>query len=117
MHSEKESGALRDILRNIKLAEQFARDHTVETLQADEKTLYAVVRSLEIISEASRRVSDDVKSRHPHIEWREMAAAGNVYRHNYEDVTARRVWNTLLVHLAPLRVAVEQELGRKDLPD
>lgn len=117
MRSEKESAALREILRNIELAEQFALGHTFETLQADEKTLYTVVRSLEIISEASRRVSDDAKSRHPHIEWREMAAAGNVYQHNYEDVTARRVWSTLLVHLAPLRVAVEQELGRKDLPD
>jgi uncharacterized protein with HEPN domain len=40
-----------------------------------------------------------------------MAAAGNVYRHNYEDVTARRVWNTLQEHLAPLRIAVEQELA------
>jgi uncharacterized protein with HEPN domain len=65
MRSEKESGALREILRNIELAEQFARGHTFETLQADEKTPYAVVRGLEIISEASRRVSDDAKSRHP----------------------------------------------------
>jgi hypothetical protein len=60
-------------------------------LQADEKTLYAVVRSLEIISEASRRLTDEVKARHANIEWREMAAAGNVYRHSYEDVTARRL--------------------------
>jgi len=41
-----------------------------------------------------------------------MAAAGNVYRHNYEDVTARRVWKTLHEHLAALRIAVEQELAR-----
>ena len=46
------------------------------------------------------------------VEWREMAAAGNVYRHNYEDVTARRVWKTLQEHLVPLRIAVEQELAR-----
>jgi uncharacterized protein with HEPN domain len=59
MRSEKESGALREILRNIELAGQFGRGHTVETLQADEKTLYAIVRSLEIILEASRRVSDE----------------------------------------------------------
>jgi uncharacterized protein with HEPN domain len=111
MPSERETAALREILRNIDLAEQFARGHSFESLQGDEKTLYAVVRSLEIISEASRRVSEEVKARHPHIEWREMAGAGNVYRHNYEDVTARRVWNTLQVHLPRLRSAIEQELA------
>jgi uncharacterized protein with HEPN domain len=111
MPSEKESGALREILRNIKLAEQFTQGHTFATLQVDEKTLYAVVRSLEIISEASRRLTDELKARHTNVEWREMAAAGNVYRHSYEDVTARRVWKTLHDHLPALRTVVEEELG------
>jgi uncharacterized protein with HEPN domain len=39
-----------------------------------------------IISEASRRLSDELKARHAGVPWREMAAAGNFYRHNYEDV-------------------------------
>jgi uncharacterized protein with HEPN domain len=74
--------------------------------------LYAVIRSLEIISEASRRLSDELKARHPGILWREMAAAGNFYRHpNYEDVTPRRVWKTRQEDLVPLRAVIEQELG------
>lgn len=81
-------------------------------MQSDEKTLYAVVRSLEIISEASRRLTGELKARHPSIEWREMAAAGNVYRHSYEDVTARRVWKTRQDHLPALRAVVETEIGR-----
>ncbi len=110
MSSEKESGALREILRNIELATQFTQGHTLVTLQADEKTLYAVVRSLEIISEASPRLTDELKARHPNIEWREMAAAGNVDWHVYEDVTARRVWKTLQDHLPALRAVVDREL-------
>jgi len=43
-----------------------------------------------------------LKARYPAIPWREMAAAGNFYRHNYEDVTPRRVWKTLQQDL-PLR--------------
>jgi uncharacterized protein with HEPN domain len=39
-----------------------------------------------------------------------MAAAGNVYRHDYEDVTARRVWKTLQDRLPALRAAIEEEL-------
>jgi uncharacterized protein with HEPN domain len=95
MLSEKESGALRDMLRHIDLAEQFARSHNYQSLRDDLKALYAIIRSLEIISEASRRLSDELKARNPDIPWREMAAAGNFYRHNYEDVTPRRVWKTV----------------------
>jgi uncharacterized protein with HEPN domain len=112
MRSERESGALRDMLRHIDLAEQFAHGHSYESLRDDLQALYAVIRSLEIISEASRRLSDELKARHTGIPWREMAAAGNFYRHNYEDVTARRVWKTLLEDLPPLRASVDQELKR-----
>jgi len=45
------------------------------------------------------------------ISWREMAAAGNFYRHNYEDVLPRRVWKTLREDLPPLRAVIEHELG------
>jgi uncharacterized protein with HEPN domain len=112
MPSEKERGALRDMLRHIDLAEQFAHGHSYESLRDNLQALYAVIRSLEIISEASRRLSDDLKSRHTGIPWREMAAAGNFYRHNYEDVTPRRVWKTLHEDLPSLRASVDQELKR-----
>ncbi|MEA2891184.1 MAG: hypothetical protein QOI05_1977 [Bradyrhizobium sp.] len=112
MLSEKERGALRDMLRHIDLAEQFSHGHSYESLRDNLQALYAVIRSLEIISEASRRLSDELKARHADIPWREMAAAGNFYRHDYEDVTARRVWKTLLEDLPPLRASVDQELKR-----
>ena len=76
MLSEKERGYLDDVLDNINLAERFARGLTYEGLRDDIQALYAVIRSLEIISEASRRLPADLKARHPDIQWREMAAAG-----------------------------------------
>lgn len=111
MLSEKDSGTLRDILRHIDLAEQFAQGQGYESFRNNLQALYAVIRSLEIISEASRRLSDELKARHAVIPWREMAAAGNFYRHNYEDVTPGRVWKTLREDLPSLRAAVEQELN------
>jgi uncharacterized protein with HEPN domain len=112
MPSEKEKGVLVDILRHIDLAERFAHGLDYQTLTSDLQALYAVIRSLEIISEASRRLSDELKARHPGIPWRDMAAAGNFYRHNYEDVTPQRVWKTLREHLPPLRAAIDDELAR-----
>ena len=111
MLSEMERGVLRDILRHIDMAEQFAQGRRFENLRDDLMALYAVTRCLEIISEASRRLSDELKARHPQMPWREMAAAGNFYRHNYEDVLPHRVWKTLHEDLPPLRTVIAQELG------
>ena len=112
MPSDAELGALRDILHHIDLAQDFARGCDRDRFQADTLRVYAVTRCLEIISEASRRLPEELKNRHPGIAWRQMAAAGNVYRHDYEDVAARRVWETLQRDLPLLRAALEQELTR-----
>lgn len=114
MLSETERGALRDMLHHIGMAEQFAQGRTFESLRDDLMPLYAVTRCLEIISEASRRLSDELKARHLQMPWNEMAAAGNFYRHNYEDVLPRRVWKTLHEDLPPLRNIIEHELGDQD---
>jgi uncharacterized protein with HEPN domain len=102
---------LNDVHHHIAMAERFVAGMNYETFQNDDRTVYAVTRCLQIISEASRRLPVELKAPHPSIEWREMAAAGNIYRHEYEDVAARRVWRTLTVNLPPLRIVVEQELS------
>lgn len=101
---------LNDIRHHIAMAEGFVADMGYDAFKDDNLRLYAVTRCLEIISEASRRLPDALKSRHPSILWREMAAAGNIYRHEYDDVAAHLVWRTLTGSLPRLRVAVEAEL-------
>jgi uncharacterized protein with HEPN domain len=103
--------ALRDIHHHIELAERFAAGLDREAFIADACTVYAVTRCLEIISEASRRLPDDMKARHPSIPWKQMAGAGNIYRHDYEDVAARYVWETLKHDLPQLRLVVEREIA------
>jgi uncharacterized protein with HEPN domain len=71
---------------------------------------YAVTRCLEIISEASRRLPDELKARHPSIAWKRIAGAGNIYRHNYEDVAARFVWETVQRDFPSLRAVIAREL-------
>ncbi|MEK7404778.1 MAG: HepT-like ribonuclease domain-containing protein [Acidobacteriota bacterium] len=50
---------------------------------------------MEIISEASRRLPAELKDRHPEIDWVAVAAAGNVYRHEYEAVDEGIIWRTV----------------------
>jgi uncharacterized protein with HEPN domain len=114
MPSDKVATArwLRDIEYHIDLAESFIAGSSLEALKNDVLRLYAVIRCLEVISEASRRLPDDTKKRHPSIPWKEMAAAGNIYRHEYEAVAAPRVWRTVKDSLPPLRAVVLIELNR-----
>jgi uncharacterized protein with HEPN domain len=99
------------MLYHIDLAQSFAADVAYEDFQDDLLRLCAVTRCLEIISEASRRLPDEMKARHPAIAWKDMAAAGNIYRHEYEDVAARRVWETLRLAVSPLRAVVVREIA------
>ena len=113
MPSEREATRrwLIDIRHNIVMAEGFVAEISYASFKDDNLRLYAVTRCLEIISEASRRLPVTLKDRHPAIQWKGMAAAGNIYRHEYEDVVAREVWDTLTLHLPPLRAVVEAELA------
>jgi uncharacterized protein with HEPN domain len=110
MPSKSVDAALRDILHHIDLAENFSAGFDRSSFKCDAKAVYAVTRCLEIISEASRRLPDEMKARHPTIGWKQMAGAGNVYRHDYEDVAAEFVWETVVRALPPLRAVIEAEL-------
>ena len=84
----------------------------LDAFAADRKTLYAVVRALEIVSEASRRLPAEIKDRHLGIDWIAIAAAGNVYRHEYEGVDENLLWHTVRYDLAALRSVAVIELER-----
>jgi uncharacterized protein with HEPN domain len=112
MPSERADGPLKDILHHIDLAERFVEGFDRDSFKADLRTVYAVTRCLEIISEASRRLPDALKERHPTVAWRQMAAAGNVYRHDYEDVASNFVWDTVQQALPSLRAVIGVEIQR-----
>jgi uncharacterized protein with HEPN domain len=112
MPSERTEIVLLDILHHIDLATNFVQGFDREAFADDIRTVYAVTRCLEIISEASRRLPEDLKARHLGIAWKKMAGAGNVYRHDYDDVAARVVWDTVEHALPPLRFAIAEEIVR-----
>ena len=112
MSSKNPAQRLQDILENIDAIKAFVGDTDLEKFMNDRKTLYAVTRALEIISEASRRLPEELKARHPKIDWLAVAAAGNVYRHEYESVDEVQLWHTIQRELADLREAVISELKK-----
>ena len=112
MLSDAERDALEDIRTNIDRARLFVQGFDLEAFLADLKSFYAATRCLEIISEASRRLSPAFKARFPEVPWKAVAGSGNIYRHTYEDVLERRVWQTIHEALPPLLALVDDELQK-----
>jgi uncharacterized protein with HEPN domain len=110
MPFENPAQRLRDIVDNIDAIEMFSVGMELEAFAEDRKTVYAVVRALEIVSEASRRLPVELKDRHPEIDWIAIAAAGNVYRHEYDGVDEKLIWRTVRHDLAVLRTIALIEL-------
>ncbi len=105
---------LTDIRDNVLLGREFIHDMTFEGF-CDSNLAFLCgdpmprdyIRSLTAIAA-------DLKARHPTIPWSEMAGAGNVFRHDYEDVQHRLVWGTVQTRFGALLEAVEAELKALD---
>jgi uncharacterized protein with HEPN domain len=95
-----------EILDYIEQARTYAGRMTFGEYLADRKTQRAVERCIEVISEASRHIPDEIKARHPQIPWPDVAAIGNFFRHEYQNIAARIVWETVRLHLEPLEAAM-----------
>lgn len=86
----------------------------LEAFKSNRLLFYAVVRALEIVSEASRKLTPKLKAKHPSINWQQIADAGNVYRHMYGLVKPTRVWETVRDHLSVLLSVVRNELAQRN---
>jgi uncharacterized protein with HEPN domain len=101
---------LSDIIEAIERVRGIMGDLTLEAFENDWQRQWLVERGVEIISEASRRLSDDLKGRHPEIPWPKVAGIGNVLRHNYENIAAPLMWTLVRDDLPALEKLCRDEL-------
>ncbi len=71
-----------------------------------------VIRNLEVLGEATKNLSDDLRSANPEIPWRQIAGMRDVLIHDYLRVNLRRVWQTVVCDLPPLRIVINTLLGK-----
>lgn len=91
-----------DILLSAKDAQQFTKGMNYEAFLDDRKCQLAVVRCLEVIGEAAKRLSETFRESHPSIPWSKMAGMRDVLIHAYDRVDLERVWTTLRDDIPPL---------------
>ncbi|MEO0001807.1 MAG: hypothetical protein RL766_1853 [Bacteroidota bacterium] len=86
-----------ELLRHISLETTFILKHiqgkTKEDFLSDDLLCHAIVRSLEIIGEAAKKIDSEFKNEYPHIEWKKMAGTRDKMIHDYFGVDYEIVWD------------------------
>ena len=94
---------LDDILESIDRIGEYVQGMDEEAFGSDRKTQDAVIRNLEVIGEASRNLSDEMKARSNEIEWAKIVGFRNIFAHEYFGVSIPIVWDIIQTKLDPLK--------------
>lgn len=97
---------LRDILDAAEKAERFTEGMNFAAFSVDDKTVYAVIRALEVMGEAVKKVPASVRKHHPEVPWQTAAGLRDKLIHEYFGVSLEVVWQTLHEDLPGFKAAI-----------
>ncbi len=86
----------------MQLTQDFIQGMSFNDFQSDPKTLYAVIRCIEVIGEAVKRLPDNLRDKYPDIPWKAMAGMRDRLIHGYDVVDNEIVWNTITLTIPTL---------------
>ncbi len=99
---------LDDIRKAVGKAIGFVSGMSQESFTSDDKTSYAVIRALELVGEATKRIPQEVRKKHPEVPWRSMAGIRDKLIHDYVTVNLELVWKTVIEDLPDLLPKIDR---------
>lgn len=108
---------LKDMKAAIEEIKRLLDPNSRNVLNTDPAVRAAFERFLEILSEASRHVPEELRQKHPQIPWRQVADLGNVIRHIYHKIDLDVLWSTYENDLPELETVVDSLLTEVGPPD
>jgi uncharacterized protein with HEPN domain len=99
---------LRDIAEAMEAIEKFVEGMEIDNFMQDDKTASAVIRKFEIIGEAAKGISDNIKQRYPQVPWKEMAGMRDKLIHSYFQVNYEIVWQTIKNRIPSIKPMMHQ---------
>jgi uncharacterized protein with HEPN domain len=102
---------LMHMVESAKRAVRISSGLTAALLAADEIRMLAVVKSIEVIGEASTKVGEETRQRLPAIDWQGIRQMRNRMIHGYDTIDPARVWDALSIDVPPLIAEIERALA------
>lgn len=99
---------LKDISDSIEDIGTFAGKMTYDYFVKDKKTINAVVRSIEIIGEAVKKVPVSLRNKYPSIPWKKMAGMRDKLIHEYFGVDLEIIWMVIKKDIPSIKPMVKQ---------
>ena len=97
-----------DIMDAMTKAESFIKDMSYDNFTHDDKTVFAVIRAIEIIGEAVKQIPDEARQTYSAIPWKDMAGMRDVLIHDYISVDVETVWLTVKDKIPQIRPLIEK---------
>lgn len=101
-----------DILNSIAQIESYLAEINTDkqSLIGNIEKQDAVIRRLEIIGEAVKRLEDSFKNQYPNIPWKQIAGMRDILIHDYNEIDMDLVWDTLQMDLPLLKSAIQNKI-------
>ena len=101
------------ILSRIERIERFTSEGR-EAFLASDLIQEAVLRCFEVMGEAARKISEDLRQKYAETPWGQMIAVRNILIHNYDNVRLERIWEIIENDVPPLKPQIEAILAQLD---
>lgn len=101
---------LEHILQSVNRIIKYTKGLSEKDFDTDDMAQDAVIRQLEIIGEATKRLSKEFRESNPSIPWKDMAGMRDILIHDYLNVDLNIVWKTAKEYIPPLKSAIEKLL-------
>ena len=102
---------LKHIQQAIEEKENYTSGFDIESFKGDSKTLFASIKQLEIIGEASNALSKELRDEHPEISWKPIIALRHILVHDYYVIQSDIIWRIIQVHLPIFRTQIDPILS------
>ena len=94
--------------------ETFIDDMTYEQFIMDRKTLNAVVRSIEVIGEASKNIPEQIKAKYKELPWKQMAGMRDKLIHGYFGIDTETIYKAAQTNIPQLKAPIQKMLKEQE---